>query len=253
MVAIFVWNGRPSNPPAEGQAQTGESSLTGSVNPDAITDNARRVRLEADDLHDRIRTAARRSTRIAENAAEPVHPFPHVPRTREGMSLEEDPFGANSEAEQAWLDRHGYPNALQLQEYTSASDEQLLAAAEAGDEVARTLLDFREFERGSESAENALLHAGATGNSYALELLSSWHSGSEYGDPIFGHALSKVLEWQGNYQISLLRNMGMRTPLSEADRILAEAEALMIFNQFRELLQEMGDPSPPVDPRPGAG
>ena len=167
--------------------------------------------------------------------------------------MEDDPFGATSEAEQAWLDRHGYPNALQMQEYSSASDEQLRAAAESGDEVARTMLNSRELERGTEGAEDALLYAGAMGNSFALELLSSFHSGAMRGDPIFGHALSKVLEWQGNYQISLMRNMSMRAPLSESDRILAESEALMIFNQFLDLRQEIYDQSPPVDPRPGGG
>lgn len=140
-----------------------------------------------------------------------------------------------------------------MAEYPVASDEKLQMAADAGDAVARTLLDFRHFESGVEGAEDSLLYAAAMGNSYALELLASFHSGSRRGDPVFGYALSKVLEWQGNYAVSMLREVGMRTPLSTRDRLQAEAEALALFNQILEFRRSTPDAPPSVDPRPESG
>ncbi|MFC6840983.1 hypothetical protein [Xanthomonas theicola] len=71
------------------------------------------------------------------------HPFPDVPRTREGMSFENDPSGAESKAEQAWLDRHGYPNEKQWEADALAPEVLLRQATEAGNRAAQAMLDAR--------------------------------------------------------------------------------------------------------------
>lgn len=57
-------------------------------------------------------------------------PFQQVPKTRMGLPLEDDPFVAESEEERRWLDRNGYPNAVQWESYTQASDYELSLAAD---------------------------------------------------------------------------------------------------------------------------
>lgn len=210
-------------------------------------------RLKGASLIARTHTVGERRSRKYPNSEAPPHPFPHIPSSRSGLPLEDDPFGASSVAEQAWLDRNGYPNAIQMKEYTTASDESLQMAADSGDTVAKTYLDFRNFVRGVEGAESALLHSAAMGNSFALESLSSFHSGSSRGDRIMGYALSRVLEMRGNHSAGILRNMTMRTPLTDIERLNAETEALAIFNHFLELRRENQVTTPPVDPRPIGG
>lgn len=180
-----------------------------------------------------------------------IHPFPDVPRSREGMPLESDPFGAHDEAEQAWLDRNGYPNEVQWKVYKAASDTLLAAAAEAGDPVAKTMLASRRLMAGDMSAVEDMLTAGAHGSGFALEMLSAFMAGSSsHGDPITGYALSRVAEMRGNYRLALGRSIMFPEPLTPIQKIRAEAEALKIFQALNDIHSKSGKGEDPIDPRP---
>lgn len=101
------------------------------------------------------------------------HPFPEIPRTRDGMSFENDPGFAESKAEQKWLDRHGYPNEKQLEAYMLAPEALLKQAAEAGDIAAQAMLDARLLPT-DPKAQQRLVDAGAEGNLFALNMLASY-------------------------------------------------------------------------------
>jgi len=180
-----------------------------------------------------------------------LHPFPNTVRTREGLRLEDAPFLPQSEAEQNWLDRHGYPNAEQFSEYQSASDAQLEQASDAGDTVAETYLNVRKLQRGDENAEAALLRASALGDSFALELLSSTLARA---DPVDGFALSRVVEMRGNFAIAHARDLFFPAQLTAAERVDAENRARAYFKLLSEYQQEIqGKGASPFDPRPAGG
>lgn len=176
------------------------------------------------------------------------HPFPNVPRSRAGLPLEEDPFTATSPAEQAWLDRNGYPNAIQWETYSQASDGLLLAAASAGDSVAKAVLDNRRLMAGDKSALQDILGSGAEGSLFSLELASSYLAGSSKGDPITAYALSRVVEMKGNLRVAMGRDAMFRKPLDPLQRMEGEAKALAIYRSLNAA--NRSGRNNVVDPRP---
>lgn len=181
-----------------------------------------------------------------------IDPFSNVAKSRVGLAFETDPFSPKSKEEQAWLDRHGYPNAEQWREYNVASDTQLEQAALNGDVVAETLLNARLLNLGDESAETALLYSAALGNTFALEMLSSSMATGKNGlDPIDGYAFSRVAEMRGNLTLGIGREMFFPTRLNSSQRVEAEARALNYFNILTEVQKEIqGKNAITIDPRP---
>jgi hypothetical protein len=181
-----------------------------------------------------------------------IDPFSNIPKSRDNLDFETDPFYPKSKDEQAWLDRHGYPNAEQWREYNVASDTQLEQAALSGDVVAETLLNARLLNRGDESAETALLYSAALGNTFALEMLSSTlASGGKSSNPIDAYAFSRVAEMRGNLTLGMGREMFFPVRLNSSQRVEAEARALNYFNMLLEVQKQIqGNNATTIDLRP---
>ena len=181
-----------------------------------------------------------------------THPFPEVPRSRSGLAFEGDPFIAKSKAEQAWLDRNGYPNKEQWAAYINASDLRLREAAELGDKAASGVLLHRRLMGGDDSAIDAMLTEGALGSGFALDMLASFLASSRGGeDRMIAYAISRVSEMRGNLRLSGARDLMFDKPLSSVERIQAEQEAVEIYNSIYRLQKNLKGPdSSPVDPRP---
>lgn len=177
------------------------------------------------------------------------NPFPEVPRSRRGLSLETDPFGATSIEEQRWLDTHGYPNEKQWNTYSIASEALLRQAAESGDSVASTMLDARLLPN-DPTAKDRLLAAGAEGNLFALNSLAAFLTGSSKGDPLLGYAISRVSEIRGDVRIGMARDAMMPTNLSAEQKIAAEDEVIRINNSLNELYKEVHGSYPTISQRP---
>ena len=186
----------------------------------------------------------------AGSAAAPArHPFPEVPRSREGLIGVAEVFGGDSAEEARWLDQHGFPNALQWERYTLASDLQLEQAALAGDTVARSMLDARRL-RTDPQAEARLLLAGAEGDLFALNQLAAFkaHSRGGAGE---AYAISRAAEMRGDLTLTLTRSIMLGGRLPEEQRLLAEAEALALNRHLNQLYrQKYGVDPPPVEQRP---
>ena len=181
------------------------------------------------------------------------HPFPDVPQSRKGLALETELFMAESVAEQEWLDRNGYPNAAQWAAYSTAADVQLEAAALAGDKTAAAMFAQRQFIQGDETAIERMLTAGATGNTFALELLASTLIGPKQ-DPVAGYAMSRVVEMRGNIRIGFHRDAMFNTPLSPMERIEGEQQAIEMYQTLLRLQRTiLGNNSPAADMRPIGG
>ncbi len=194
-------------------------------------------------------SASARSAMADVSAARPAHPFPQVPRTREGLTGEVEVFGGDSEEEARWLDRHGFPNAVQWRQYPAASDALLEQAAAAGDGVARTLLDERRL-RTDPDAQTRLLLAGAEGNLYALQVLSAYKARPK-GEVGEAYAISRVAEMRGDVMLSLSRPVVFAGRLSQVDQMTAEAEALVLNHHLNQIYrQKYGVDPPAIEPRP---
>lgn len=180
-------------------------------------------------------------------------PFPEIAKTRTGLSMEDDPYGPRSRAEQEWLDRNGFPNAQQILEYQRASDLQLEQAANAGDRVAETFLNARKLGAGDSSAEGALLHAGALGNTFALDMLSSVLSGpGPLQDVVDGYAFSRVAEMRGDFTRSLARMA--RPEIDAFSKYEGEIRAMAYLKLIIEIQrEEQGNSAVTFDPRPISG
>lgn len=177
------------------------------------------------------------------------HPFPELPRSREGLAGAVEVFGGDSIEEARWLDRHGFPNALQWERYTRASDLQLEQAALAGDTVARSMLDARRL-RTDPQAEARLLLAGAEGDLFALNQLAAFkaHRRDGAGE---AYAISRAAEMRGDLTLTLTRPIMLGGRLPEEQRLLAEAEALALNRHLNQLYrQKHGVDPPPVEQRP---
>lgn len=180
----------------------------------------------------------------------PPHPFPDLPRSREGLDIDQDPFSSGHPEERRWLDQHGFPNGAQWTRYQQASDAELDQAARAGDTVAATMRDARRLGV-DPKAESRLLVAGAEGDLFALSLLSSWKAGADTAGTPEAYAISRVAEMRGDLTTALHREMMLGARLSGEQRLLAEAEALHLNLHLNALYrQKHGVDPPPVEMRP---
>lgn len=183
-------------------------------------------------------------------SARPPHPFPDLPRTREGLDTHQDPFGTGHPEEWRWLDQHGFPNGAQWTRYQQASDAELDQAARAGDTVAATMRDARRLGA-DPKAESRLLAAAAEGDLFALGLLSSWKAGARADGIPEAYAVSRVAEMRGDLTTALHREMMLGARLTSEQRLLAEAEALHLNLHLNALYrQKHGVDPPPVEMRP---
>lgn len=184
----------------------------------------------------------------AESRLVVVDLFADVPTTRDGMPLEDDPFLAGSREEQKWLDRNGYPNRIQLEKYSLASDYMLEQAASNGDTVADVVLQGRRLiGNQSDLAAERLMELARNGSGFALSTLSAFMAGSSEGSPEIGYALSRVAEMRGDSRMALGRDAMFRRPLTPEQKLQGEAEAFRIFNEMRSS-SKIGKAF--VDPRP---
>ncbi|MBS7457172.1 hypothetical protein [Coralloluteibacterium stylophorae] len=191
------------------------------------------------------------STRPAGHQAKLQQPALTLPpRSRAGMPLEGDPFGPRSAAEQAWLDRAGYPNAEQWAAYEHGSDYLLEAAAAKGDTAAATMLALRNLRNGDPDAKERLLELGADGSLFALEMLSSHIAGPMQGNLSEAYAVSRVAEMKGNFVLSLARDYTMPRQLTQQERVAGEEAAIRLLNKLNEIALLKTGRVPPVDPRP---
>ncbi len=183
-------------------------------------------------------------------STKPPHPFPDLPRSREGLDIAQDPFSTGHREERRWLDQHGFPNGAQWTRYQQASDAELDQAARAGDTVAATMRDARRLGA-DPKAESRLLAAGAEGDLFALSLLSSWKAGARAAGIPEAYAISRVAEMRGDLTTALHREMMLGARLSGEQRLLAEAEALHLNLHLNALYrQKHGVDPPPVEMRP---
>lgn len=176
------------------------------------------------------------------------NPFPEVPRSRTGLSLEDDPFNAESVEEQSWLDRHGYPNVSQWTTYSQASDGMLQLAAESGDATAQTMLDARQLPQ--QTAVDRLLLSAADGNDFALQLLASHYAGSGPDNYVDAYTVARVSEMRGNLSAAISREMLFRKPLSSEQRMRGEAGALRLNATLNRLYREKHGVDFSADNRP---
>ncbi|MCC3255068.1 MULTISPECIES: hypothetical protein [Xanthomonas] len=180
------------------------------------------------------------------------HPFPEIPRTRDGMSFENDPGFAESKAEQKWLDRHGYPNEKQLEAYMLAPEALLKQAAEAGDIAAQAMLDARLLPT-DPKAQQRLVDAGAEGNLFALNMLASYQGGSANGDPVAAYAVSRVAEMRGDARAGITREVMIAKPLTTEQKMLGESEALRLNQAINQIYISKHGVAPILDKRPIGG
>lgn len=176
----------------------------------------------------------------------PMDPFFRVPRTRDGLPLENDAFVAESVEEQRWLDRNGYPNSQQVAAYSSASDFTLEQAAAHGDQVAAVELASRQLMRGDPEAGGKLMTAGMNGSSFALSKLAAYLMYSKQGNPELGYAVSRVVELRGDWRSGLGRDLFLPHPLTAVQKARAEGQAFQMLDSFRR----HSPVQPYIDPRP---
>ncbi|WP_166212628.1 hypothetical protein [Cognatiluteimonas telluris] len=183
----------------------------------------------------------------------PSDPFPGIRKSRKGTSLDDDFFGPQSRAEQAWLDRNGYPTKEQVETYTTASDAALEQAARMGDKVAEVFLNQRNLMlRKDPKAESKLLDQAARGTTYALLGMAGYYAGSKSeANPQKAYAYTRVIEMLGDQKMGLTRDFILHGQLDPLSRYQAEAYSLEIYNQVIQKRRTLlGPHAPIVDPRP---
>ena len=167
------------------------------------------------------------------SSATAAGPFPSVPKTRDLLSIDDDPFGAQSKAEQQWLDRNGYPNMRQVEVYPKAPDVMLQEAADAGDRVARVMLEGRRLRRGDPRAEANLMTAAAEGSIYALNVLAGYYGQrGPQTNAAKAYSLTRVMEMLGDYKVPLTRQFVVSQPLEPVQQLQAEADALGMYRSL---------------------
>lgn len=181
-----------------------------------------------------------------------THPFPGIARSRDKLALADDPFAPSSKEEQAWLDRNGYPNADQINAYSTASDATLEQAATAGDKVAANFLESRRLAAGDPNAEKHLMGMAVEGSTYALTSLAGYFGQvGARGNPSKAYAYSRLSEMRGDLKAGLTRDLVLTRPLDPIKRLEAEANALAMFEAMTQLRRKRFGPNvPAVDPRP---
>jgi hypothetical protein len=193
----------------------------------------------------------RRKLAFGKKTAELSGPFPSVPKSRQGLLLESDPFGATSASEQAWLDRNGYPNQKQWEAYSQASDAQLQQAADIGDSVANVMLNYRRLAAGDMTAQEDLLASAVEGSGFALDMYASFMAGSKsHGSTETAYILTKVAEMRGNYVHGLTRDSMLSVVPSQAQELQWNARSIQLFGELQKLHQEVNGGGAWVDSRP---
>ncbi|NYZ62708.1 hypothetical protein [Luteimonas deserti] len=179
-------------------------------------------------------------------------PFPGIKKDRHNTALEDDMFGPQSKAEQAWLQRNGYPTKEQIQAYSVATDAALEQASRRGDQVAQTFLDMRKLMEGDESAEVRLLDQVAKGYTYPLLSMAGYYAGSQTGrDVPKAYSYTRVLEMLGDTKMGLVRDMLLPAQPDPSQKLEAESQALAHYNALLQRRRELVGPNaPPMDPRP---
>lgn len=217
----------------------GEPTVSGLPAEQSMVDRARQAQLGAS---------------ASPGAAVPaVHPFPEIPKTRDGLALESDPFIATSIEEQAWLDRNGYPNEPQWAAYSQATEMQLREAAATGDKAAKVILLHRQLMAGDDSAINELFNEGVSGSGFALDMLASFLASSRGSDRSTAYAVSRVSEMRGNLRVAIARDLMFDSPLTQDERRQGEKAALEIYSALASQQKKERPNSSPVDPRPIGG
>lgn len=180
------------------------------------------------------------------------NPFSYVPKVRDALPLDDDPFGAQSKEEQQWLDRNGYPNMRQIEAYTKAPDGMLQQATDAGDAVARVMLEERRLRRGDPNAEANLMIAAAEGSIYALNVLAGYYGQKgARTNPVKAYSLTRVMEMLGDYKVPLTRQFVVGQPLNPAQQSQAEADALGMYrNLIQQRKRSAGITRITIEPRP---
>lgn len=144
--------------------------------------------------------------------------LPGVPQTRDGMALQEDdPFDGRGREEQRWLDAHGYPNSVQWEHYSGASDALLQQAADGGDTLARTLLDSRQLPDGQ--ALDRMMLSAVDGDAFALQLLDSHFASKGREGNIDAYAISRLLEMRADPSAAVPREIMFSAPLTVVERM----------------------------------
>lgn len=168
--------------------------------------------------------------------------FPGVPQTRDGMAVkEDDPFDGRSREEQRWLDSHGYPNSVQWEAYSGASNGILEQAANGGDKLARTLLDSRMLP--DRQALDRMMLSAVDGNYFSLQLIASNFASTGRKGNVNAYAVSRVLEMRADPSAALGREIMFSAPLTVEERMYGEAEALRLNATFNRLhLERTGLP-----------
>lgn len=169
-------------------------------------------------------------------------PFSHLPQSRTGLPLEDDRFIAESAEEQSWLDRNGYPNNVKLAAMTTASDDLLRAAADAGDGHARDFLDSRALTKKDPEAQGRLLDSARRGSLYAASLLAGFELGTRDGDKSLAYSLHRFQEMRGDSRASIMRDLVFEGRLTALERAHAEVEALRFSNT--STVETFYDPRP---------
>lgn len=183
-----------------------------------------------------------------------VNIFSGIPSSRKDMPMNDDPFGPTSEEEKAWLDRNGYPNAKQLEAYSSASDSLLATAAASGDQIAEVTLASRRLMAGDPKAGDDLLASAVAGSGYALDLYAAYMAGSKSNGSVqAAYVLSRVAELRGNYAHAMSREVMLPRQPNQIERLRWGAEANSLFIQLQALHQDIyGNSSSWIDVRPMA-
>lgn len=181
-----------------------------------------------------------------------TNPFSLIPRSREELPLEGDPFRPVSKEDQRWLDRNGFPNAEQFRTFMKSDIENLRLAAQAGDKIAETIMNAKLLATtGAEAAEAeaALYYDAALGNSFALSMLSGHKTGT--GELVEGLALARVAEMRGDYSTGDGNRMMWEDSLDPVQRARIAEESRRIHALFEETRREvLGVNQPLYDPRP---
>ena len=193
-------------------------------------------------------TSALSTQRIALSTVEAIR---QVPVSRNGQVDPNDPGGARTREEANWLDRHGYPNALQLQMYDRISNAELNTLAKGGNLVAQATLGERlahsgDREHGIPMLRDAILR----GSVYAIDAMAGVYVGAgNNADPITARAYYDVAAMRGDYRASLLA--GMTGNFSQSDQLRSSYMAAQIFQHLNSDRQRLYGSYFQYDPRPG--
>ena len=226
-----------------------------------VRDRADPSALQANTDHRRMKDASAQDANAAMHDSQAMSAAPKsqneppqllhgIPLTRDGLSLEADPFVAVSIAEQKWLDAHGFPNEKLWAYMLSASRAELEVLAASGIPSAQALLESKKLIEGDDEAVTRMIVQGAKGNLFSLNLLSSYLA-AKPESRISAYAISKAQERCGDTRIPLTRDTVFPRPLDVIERAEGEAEAIKLYELIDAIRKK--ENSPAVAHRPTQG